>query len=652
MKFFSKSDSDSRMRGAESNTDSPAKDSNADSNAKESTALSLTNDANSNNTHRKISNYAIICIAFLICVFNPYALYNTDITQFDSTQTIATLSALFGAFLATSFIAIYLTSFIPKRFSKIPAFILSLTLFVGLIYSLILVGDYGVMDRFYFDKNPFVYDSIEPLIRQSQIFVAVITAGVLVIAVLFRWLIVAMRVILPTLFIVSCVDAYHIIAQRNNAKEMADGLFSYSKTQKNIVVIMLDMFNGTHTPYLLEQFPHLRKQLDGFTHFPNAVSSANLTMPTIATLIGGEHYTALNMNKRAQNLTKGIDSAFVDTANAFARGGFSVNIMSPVGTNAQIVQGQMLDGAKITDYATQQFVDFYAKDYGFFDKLIPMREFVFRFDALQLLLYGVFKFAPEFYARPSIYNNGYWHFPRTKRAKSYAPTAINYASTFYTFTRKIDAQSTKPTFKFLYSPMTHGPFSAYFDGDKCDFFTQKTAWDDYPHKKISQNPLYSVYKSYYQHYDAEACALRYLADYVELLKGAGIYDNTQIFVVSDHGGNDNINLPLPNDNDKNNLRPDVILLFKDFGAKGAIRTDKRLMANYDIVSIFCENLQNGCPNVGRNILQNYPKNREIIHSAVYYWIVYKNKPSEWVISKAYRVSGGDIYDAKNWREVK
>ena len=608
--------------------------------------------AESSTIYCKIAHYAIACIAFLICVFNPYALYATDVTQFDSTQTLPTLCALFGTFLITSFIAIYATSFIPKKFAKIPALIFSLTLFIGLIYSFILVGDYGVMDRFYFDKNPFVYDSTEPLIRQSQVFVIVVTIGALVVIISFRWLIVAMRVILLTLFVVSSVDAYHIIAQRTSAKEVVDRFFSYSKSEKNIVVIMLDMFNGTHTPYILEQFPHFKAKLDGFTLFPNAISSANLTMPTIATLMGGEHYTAINMNRRAQNLAKEIDSAFINTANAFVRGGFSVNLMSPVGTSAKIVQRQMLDGATITDYGTQQFVDFYAKSEGFFDEVVKMRGFSLRFDTIQLLLYGIFKFSPEFYARSAIYNNGFWHFPRTQRAKSHSLTAINYASNFYAFTRKIDAESTKPTFKFLYSPMTHGPYGAYFDGNKCDFFTPKTAWDDYPHKKISQNPLYSIYKSYYQHYDSEACALKYLADFVENLKRAGIYDNTQIFVVSDHGGNDNINFPLPNDNDKNNIRPDVILLFKDFGAKGALRADKRLMANYDIPSIFCANLPNGCPSVGKNILSHYPQNREIIHSAVFHWILYNNKPSEWIISKAYKVRGNDIYKAENWEEVR
>ena len=594
--------------------------------------------------YRNISIYAILCIAFLICVFNPYALYATDITQFDSTQTIPTLCALFGIFLAISFIAIYLTSFIPKQFAKIPAFIFSLALFIGLIYSFILVGDYGVMDRFYFDKNPFVYDSTELLVRQSKEFIFVVALGIIVIAIALKRLIFVWKIVFLTLFIVSSVDAYNIIAQRTSAKEMANQFFSYSKSDKNIVVIMLDMFNGSHTPYILEQFPYFKAQLDGFTLFSNAISSANLTIPTIATLIGGEYYTAYNMNKRKVNLANSIDKAFIDTSNAFASSGFSVNIMSPVGSDTQSVQSQVHNSVSIVDYNTNQFVDFYAKSEGFFDDIIKMRDFATTFDIAQLLVYGVFKFAPEFSLRQVIYDNGQWRLDAKDRGKSRAATSINYTSNFYAFTRTIDTKSTKPTFKFFYSLMTHSPFGIYFNNNKCDFFSDKTAWEDYPHKATLRYIGDFQEKSYYKHFDGESCAIKYLADFVQVLKNAGIYDNTQIFVISDHGGLDSINIPILDS------RPDVLFLFKDFGARGALKIDNRLMANYDIASIFCANLKNGCPNVGQNILKNYPTNREIIHTAVYHWILYKHRPNEWIISKAYKVKG-NIYDKNSWIDI-
>ncbi|MGX2982298.1 sulfatase-like hydrolase/transferase [Helicobacter sp. 23-1045] len=598
----------------------------------------------------QIAIYATLCIALLICVFNPYALYNSDITQFDSTQTKATLGSLFGAFLLASFSAIYALSFIPQKWQKIPAFALSVALFIGIAYSFIFTGDYGAMDRFWFDKHPFVYDSIEPIIAQMRIFIAVLVAGILFVIFALKYLLFVWKIIFATLLIVSGIDALKITKQRMEANKAGEAFFSYSKTDKNIVVIVLDMFSGSHTPFIFTQFPHLKGALDGFTLYPNAISSANLTIPTAASLIGGEYYTAINMNKRAQNLITQIDSAFINTANAFAQGGFSANLLTFVGSNVENIKSQLSENVALIDYSTNQFVDFYAQSEGFADDLTQIKELSKNFDIAQLLVYGAFKFAPEFEARKLLYDDGWWRLSGEKRLKSRSTTAINYTANFYATSRILKTDSAKPTFKFIWSLMTHSPFGVYFDGQKCDFFTQKTAWDDFLHPQIRQNPQYSMHKSYFQHYDAESCALQYLHDFVANLKNAGIYDNTQIFVISDHAGNDNINFPLPNDNDKNNVRPDVLFLFKDFGARGELKVDRRLMANFDIVSIFCANLPRGCPNVPPNILQNYPQNRELIHTATYHWMLHKHKPQEWLISNALKVRG-DIYKAENWRKA-
>ncbi len=164
----------------------------------------------STNIYRQISIYAIVCIAFLICVFNPYTLYNSDITQFDLTQTIATLSALFGVFVLISFIMIYALSFVPKRFSNIIAFIFSLMLFSGIVYSFILVSDYGAMDRFILQKSP------EKSAWQIVEFISVLAFGVVFIALLLKKLLRLWQIIFITLFIVSGVNAINIMLKRNS----------------------------------------------------------------------------------------------------------------------------------------------------------------------------------------------------------------------------------------------------------------------------------------------------------------------------------------------------------------------------------------------------------------------------------------------------
>ena len=616
--------------------------------------------------------YAILCIAFLICVFSPYQLYSTDITQFDSTQTIATLCALFGAFMLISFIVIYALSFIPKRFSNFVAFILSVILFSGIVYSFILVGDYGAMDHFVLQKAP------EKNPKQILEFIAVSVLGVALIAFRLKKLMRVWQIAFATLLIVSGVNATNIVLKHadsadltqfaesnadsnadSNAESSADSsvessvesgvesgvdstadspphlpyekeLFSYSKNGKNIVVIVLDAFSGSHTPHILEQFPHFKTALDGFTLFPNTTSTTNSTIHSVATLIGGEYYATYNMNKRKENLAKQIDSAFISIANAFANADFSVSFMAFVGSKVENIKTNSEVFA--LDAGSRAFLNYYIRAERLFDTIKANTDKNSKYiQTAQLATFGLFKFAPK-PLQPSIYNDGFW----LLNNKSNVTTAIGYTATFYAPTHILNADSTKPTFKYFHSMMTHAPYGMHFHNDKCEFFSDKSAWNDYPHNAHIDS------KYAHQQFDTEACALKYLTHYLQSLKNAGIYDNTQIFVVSDHG-NGSINIPIES-------RLDSLLLFKDFGARGNLKIDNRLMANYDIASIFCENLKNGCPNVGQNILKNYPTNREIIHTIPSAWKLERHRPNEWILTKAYKVRG-NIYEAKNWTDI-
>ena len=598
------------------------------------------------NLYRDISRYAILCIAFLICVFNPYMLYGTDVTQFDSSQCFATLGALFGAFLCASFIAIYLISFIPKRFAKILAFILSLTLIVGLIYNFILMDNYGAMDHFILQAPPTKHQG------QTLEFILILFISVIFTTLALKKMLYVLKVVLITLFIISAINVAFIILKRIETHTLtaqispppyATELFTYSKNQKNIVVIVLDMFSGSHTPYLLEQFPQFREALDGFVLFDNALSTTNSTIHSVATLIGGEYYATYNMNKRKANLKQEIQNAFIETSNAFVENDFSVALIAYTESN---IKNLAAPNVFALDSRSEVFVDYYGSELGILERIYRAKSYNNRYIVGQLISFGIFKFVPEMFAS-GIYNDGKWLFG-TEWYLEKILSSIQSSADFYAISHNASVDSNKPTFKFFHSMMTHLPYGAYFKDGKCEFGGKESAWNDYPHKAKMNYQTFNAMLNYYQHYDLEACALQYLADYVKLLKTLGIYDNTQIFVISDHGGNDGINMPMTSESD---FRPDALFLFKDFNAKGAVRVDSRIMANYDIASIFCENLPNGCPNVAPNILKNYPQNREIIHTIPDSWVLEHHKANKWILRRIFKVRG-NIHNANNWIEIR
>ena len=608
--------------------------------------------------YHKMSVYAVLCIGILICIFSPYQLYNSDVTQFDASQTYITLTALFGAFLLLSFILIYLINFIPKKFINAVAALLSLVLIIGLIYSFILTGDYGVMDHFTLQKTPF-YDESMQLNRILE-FSAVLALSIAIIAIFFTKLLRVWQIAFITLFIVSGVNAAQIIIKRfdksqNTQKSTSkipyeNELFSYSKNGKNIVVLVLDAFSSSHMPSILEQYPHFKENLDGFTFFANTSGTTISTIHTVATLIGGEYYAAYNMNKRKDHLAKSIDNAFISTTSTFSNNGFDVALIAEVGTDiSNIIKANdkifavNSSGKLFAVETTGDFMDYYTHSEGLAQIISKAKKNVPRGVVIsKMFSFGLFKFLPEVF-RGKIYNDGFWLSGVGARLASDALSSIENSSTAYAATHILNTKASKPTFKYFHSMMTHMPYGMYFNNNSCEFFNTKTAWDDYPHKATMHYPNKNTEQDYYQHYDTEVCALKYLAEYIQLLKNHGIYDNTQIFVVSDHGGTDGINISIDS-------RPDALFLFKDFGKNGELKTDDRLMANYDIVSIFCENLKNGCPNVPKNILKNYPKNREIIHVVPTDWRIEMHKANQWMIERAYKVKG-NIYDEKSWTDL-
>lgn len=615
-------------------------------------------DSKTYTTYRNISILAILNICFMICVFSPYALYSSDVSQFDVKQTYQTLAVLFGAFLCSSFMVIYITSFFYKtRLFKFGVYVASILFLIGVINTFIFVGDYGAMDHFVLQKPEF--NNPNNLLYALCAFIA----SVAIVYFCFKWLKSIFSVSFITLCVLSVISFFNImeanktyivpkslVAEDNNLQPYEKELFSYSKTEKNIIVMVLDMFSGSHMHPLLEQFPEFKTQLDGFVLFDNAISTTNSTIHSIATLIGGEHYAVYNMNARKDNLADSITEAFGVIGDTFVKNGYDVGYfmgdwakdkkyLQRYNKNMVVVQQLSL----YADYFMQNnhtaFEAFEAAGKGGIASI------------KKILSFGVFRFSPEMF-RSRIYNDSEWL--RYKDIDNNAITAVPYTSSFYAFTHLHNTESKKPTFRYLHALMTHVPYAMYYEQGKCIFVNgqdklgNKTAWHDYPHKVEMPYRNKAETRLYFKHYDSEACALNYLSTFIQWLKDNEIYDNTQIFVVSDHSGFDSVGIP-------SNIaakegRPDILFLFKNFNTSGELKVDSRLMANYDISSIFCENLPNGCPNVPKNILNNYLQDRKIITTIPITAGFGTHKKNEWNITHYFQVND-NIYNENNWQDI-
>lgn len=611
-------------------------------------------------TYRNISILAILNICFMICVFSPYAIYSSDVSQFDVSQTYQTLGALFGFFILSSFMLIYFTSFFYKtRLLKLGAWGVSVILCIGLVYTFVLVGDYGAMDHFIFQKLSFADSGLR--FQKYAYFILTFCGAIIFCFFMMKWLRQIWAVLFATLIvlggyyfmnIIYSISHYDQVSYTQNVQDSntlqpyEKELFSYSKTEKNIVVMVLDMFSGSHMHPLLEQFPEFKTNLDGFVLFDNAISTTNSTIHSIATLIGGEHYAVYNMNARKDNLADSITEAFGVIGDTFVKNGYDVGyFMADLSTRFDKAKTYNNNITLIQN--ARAYASYYYNSNPHIKERMSKQILAKKDGAKFLLLHtGLFRFAPELFFRPRIYNSGAWLLGDENLSNQQA--ALEFASSFYAFTHLHNTESKKPTFKYLHSLMTHLPYTLSFQNGECVPFTQDSIFDTYPHKDMMNYVVKEYERAYFQHYDTEACALSYLSDFVQWLKENGIYDNTQIFVVSDHSGFDDIEIPYSVS--QKGHRPVSLFLFKDFDTSGKLKLDSRLMANYDSPSIFCDNLPNGCPNVPKNILSNYPKNRNIISTIPIHWDISLHKKNEWLINHYFQVKG-NIYDESSWQDI-
>ena len=106
--------------------------------------------------------------------------------------------------------------------------------------------------------------------------------------------------------------------------------FTLSTTGQNVIVIMLDRAMGTQAPYIFNEKPELLEQFDGFTYYPNTVSYGVATNFGSPALYGGYEYTPEKMNERdTELLVDKHDEALKVMPVIFDEHGYEVTVLDP-----------------------------------------------------------------------------------------------------------------------------------------------------------------------------------------------------------------------------------------------------------------------------------------------------------------------------------
>lgn len=151
------------------------------------------------------------------------------------------------------------------------------------------------------------------------------------------------------------------------------------------------------------------------------------------------------------------------------------------------------------------------------------------------------------------------------------------------------------------------------------------------------------------HYHVNMAAFLKLAEYFEMLKKEGVYDNTRIIIVSDHGRDigDNIMPYVDYTNDDGEDASidtcwfDCALMVKDFGSTG-FNENSIFTTNADTVALAIENLIDSGKNpfTGNDIITMAEYNKELE-------IVYPKGESDYSVE----INNGNVFIPAYWLSV-
>ena len=340
----------------------------------------------------------------------------------------------------------------------------------------------------------------------------------------------------------------------------------YSKTGKNVVLVVADMFSGGYMERILAECPEYREKLSGFTWHRNMLAAATETATSMPSIFAGEEYLPLAMNAMSGTGDEKVNRAASTLFRQAEEKGYKVSVVN--GSSAYLA-GATLGGTANSELEPYE---------QYWEKVRNIKSDSNR-KVNQPHLFAMltmFQGAPYF-LKPVIYNDGGWLIFSKVALFWYVRTHVFSEYSFQDLLPEIsNTKAVGNTFKYFHSCFTHIPYGIGEDGNLVDFNSQ---YPDQEHKSFifGESAYYSAKKF-----------ISLMVAYTDWLKATGLYDNTAIILVSDHGNDYSENNPLTPEGIESVLPRDTfnrlnsLFLVKPAGASGAVRVDNTFASNGDI----------------------------------------------------------------------
>ena len=438
-------------------------------------------------------------------------------------------------------------------------------------------------------------------LEEERILNGVVLAAIILLVILFaKKLRSALRsVLLVGMAALLIMTGIHTATTRSALKELKPqeeapkAQLTFSRTGNNVAVLFLDRAMAEYIPYFLQEKPELREIFDGFTWYSNVISFGGHTNMGAPALMGGYEYTPVEMNKRStEKLMNKHNEAIKVLPVLFSQNGYEVTVCDAPYANYKWIPDLSIfdEYPEIHKYVTKgSFGDPEEKENMIRNNLRNF--FVFSWmKTLQLELQQVVYDSGNYLIAGGQEGSVVQLKNGLSKARGMDRTFLEPFEVLKNMVgmTKVE-ENAGDQYLFFYNDTPHEPMllkePEYVPAPVID----NTEYDETHEDRFTADGKTLIVEDLPQmiHYQSNMAALLQVGNWLQYLKDEGVYDNTRIIIVSDHGfylGQDPNRLFERGDETVDTESYYPLLMVKDFNAKGFSISDE-FMTNADVPAL-------------------------------------------------------------------
>ena len=458
--------------------------------------------------------------------------------------------------------------------------------------------------------------------------------------------------------VVSIQDSLGKVETKTVAGQTGEGTIALSKNGKNVIVFMLDRAMGEYIPYIFNERPDLKEKYYGFTFYSNTLSHGGHTVFGSPALFGGYEYTPVEMNKRDKELLSSKHNEALKLMPAiFANAGYKVKVFDTPLNNYQ----GLTDLNFFRDYPNVS-VHINKGKLGAEGNTSDAQ--VVELNNRNFYCFAIFKCAPIIMQR-FLYDGGHYLSGKVfNQEMTSLHTAFGTPKDFINSFDKLEylteiTEVVDEGNQFIsmvnYTP--HAPCMLQMPEYVAENNVDNTQVEKKSISRVDEhgNVLKMTNKFHVSHYHTNMATMLKIGEWLDHLKAIGVYDNTRIILVADHGWNlrhfEDWIVEDVEDGYGDIERYYPLLLVKDFDSK-QFTTSNEFMTNADVPSIaFAGVVEKPInPFTGNEVDTKAKENKQYVLASDKYRM-YWNVGNTFVASRWYSVHT-NMLDKNNWKLEK